>query len=134
MKKINYCFVCSKNNPKGLQITFERIENMTIAKFTVEKEYEGYPGIVHGGILAAVLDDAMGNIKYLKGYVAYTVEMSIRYINPSFIGEELEVRGWLESAQHKIVKATGDIRDKKGTVKVRARAKYYIAKKIDEIE
>jgi len=132
MKKVNYCFVCSKTNPKGLHIAFERIENMTLAKFVLEKEYEGYPSIVHGGILAAILDDAMGNIKYLEGYMAYTVEMSIRYINPSFIGEELEVRGWLESAQHKIIKAIGDIRDKKGVIKVRAKAKFYITGKIEE--
>jgi len=64
--------------------------------------------------------------------MAYTVEMSIRYINPSFIGEELEVRGWLESAQHKIIKAIGDIRDKKGVIKVRAKAKFYITGKIEE--
>ena len=132
MKKANYCFVCSKTNPKGLHITFERIENMTFAKFVLEKEYEGYPGIVHGGILAAILDDAMGNIKYLEEYIAYTVEMSTRYINPSFTGEELQVRAWLESAQHKIVKAIEDIRDKKGVIKVRAKAKYYIGGKIKE--
>ncbi len=134
MKKANYCFVCSETNPKGLHIKFRYLENgVAIAEFSLEKEYEGYPGIVHGGILAAILDDAMGNIKYMKGYVAYTTELHTRYIKPSYIGEELIVRGWIKNARFKIVETEGDIRNKAGEVKVRARAKYYLAGKIDGI-
>ena len=134
MKRANYCFVCSETNPKGLHINFSYLENgIAIAYFVLDREYEGYPGIAHGGILAAILDDAMGNIEYLKGYVAYTMEMYMRYIKPSYIGEELTVRGWVKSIHHKIIETEGDIRDREGNVKVRSRAKYYVAGKIDEI-
>ncbi len=134
MEKANYCFVCSESNPKGLHIKFRYLENgIAVADFVLEKEYEGYPGIAHGGILAAILDDAMGNIEYLKGYVAYTIELYTRYIKPSYIGEQLTVRGWVKNIRLKVVDTEGDIRDKNGNVKVRARAKYYIAGKIDQI-
>ncbi|MCD6427879.1 MAG: PaaI family thioesterase [Caldisericaceae bacterium] len=134
MKKANYCFVCSETNPKGLHIKFRYLENgVAIAEFSLEKEYEGYPGIAHGGILAAILDDAMGNIEYLKGYVAYTTELHTRYIKPSYIGEELIARGWIKNVRFKVVETEGDIRNKAGKVKVRARAKYYLAGKIDEV-
>ncbi len=134
MKRANYCFVCSEINPKGLHIKFRYLENgVAIAEFSLEKEYEGYPGIAHGGILAAILDDAMGNIEYLKGYVAYTTELHTRYLKPSYIGEKLIVRGWIKNARLKIVETEGDIRNENGEVKVRAKAKYYIAGKINEI-
>ncbi len=134
MDGANYCFVCSKINPKGLHLSFRYLESgVAVANFTLEREYEGYPGIVHGGILAAILDDAMGNIEYLKGYVAYTAEMNIRYLKSSYIGEKLTVRGWIKSIHHKIVETYGDIRDKEGNIKVKSRAKYYIAGKIEEI-
>ncbi len=134
MERANYCFVCSKTNPKGLHIEFSYVDNgIAIAHFTLAKEYEGYPGIAHGGILAAILDDAMGNIEYLKGYVAYTMEMYVRYIKSCYIGEELTVRGWVKRIHHKVVETEGDIRDREGVVKVRSRGRYYIAGKIDEI-
>ncbi len=134
MERANYCFVCSKTNPKGLHIEFSYVDNgIAIAHFALAKEYEGYPGIAHGGILAAILDDAMGNIEYLKGYVAYTMEMHVRYIKSCYIGEELTVRGWVKSIHHKVVETEGDIRDREGVVKVRSRGRYYIAGKIDEI-
>ncbi len=127
MKKANYCFVCSKTNPKGLHIEFKYIDDIAVATFKLAREYEGYPGIAHGGILAAILDDAMGNVKYVQGYVAYTIEMYVRYIKPVYIGEELKVRGWIENIHHKIVSTAGDIQDKNGVIKVRAKAKYYLA-------
>lgn len=130
MKKANYCFVCSKTNPKGLHIKFKYVGDIAVATFTLEREYEGYPGIAHGGILAAILDDAMGNVKYVQGYAAYTIEMYIRYIKPVYIGEELIVRGWIRDIHHKIVSAAGDIQDKNGVIKTRAKAKYYIAEPI----
>jgi len=133
MKKADYCFVCGRTNPRGLHIKFNYIDDMTVATFALEKEYEGYPGIIHGGILAAILDDAMGNIKYLKGYAAYTAEIYVRYIKPSYIGEELQVRGWIESVNHKIIKTIGDIRNKKGIIKARAKAKYYIVGRLEEL-
>ncbi len=134
MEKANYCFVCSKTNPKGLHIDFHYLENgIAVAKFKLAREYEGYPGIAHGGILSAILDDAMGNVKYLEGYVAYTIDMYVRFIKPSYIGEELTVRGWVKSVHLKIVSTEGDILDKDGNVKVRARAKYYIAGKVEDV-
>ncbi len=134
MKKVNYCFVCSEINPKGLHIKFHYLENgMAIAEFTLEREYEGYPGIAHGGILAAILDDAMGNVEYLKGYIAYTTELHTRYLKPSYIGEELVVRGWIKNYRFKIVETEGDIRNKNGELKVKAHARYYLAGKVNEI-
>ena len=134
MEKANYCFVCSKANPKGLHLNFSYIESgVAIAHFSLEKEYEGYPGIVHGGILAAILDDAMGNVEYLKGFVSYTMEMYTRYLKPCYVGEELTVRGWVKRIHHKVVETEGDIRDEEGNVKVRSRGKYYIAGRIEEI-
>lgn len=62
MERSNYCFVCGKDNPKPLHLEFKNIgENTVITEFKLEKEYEGYPDIIHGGILAAILDDAMAN-------------------------------------------------------------------------
>jgi len=127
MERDNYCFVCSKNNPKSLHLKFKNIGNNTvIAEFELEKEYEGYPNTVHGGILASILDDAMANTIFINNAPIYTVELNIQYLKRCFVKENLMVKAWIEKKYHRIIEAKGEITDLNGELRTIATGKYYI--------
>ncbi len=126
MNEANYCFVCSKINPKGIHLEIECSKGIALAKFSIEREYEGYPGIVHGGILASILDDVMGNIKFNEGYIAYTCELNIKYLKKCKIGENLFAKAWVKNSSHRIFETEGEITGYNGVLRVKAEAKYFI--------
>lgn len=104
----SYCFICGEKNPKGLNLSFTEIENGVFAEFVLDKEYQGYKEIVHGGLIAALLDEAMVKAANLKGYQAVTAEMIVRFKNPLMIGQKARVEGRIlkESKRLLRVKAT----------------------------
>ena len=127
MEKVNYCFVCGKNNPRSLHLKFKNIDdNTVIAEFELEKEYEGYPNIVHGGILAAILDDAMANTIFTNNTAIYTVELNIKYLKRCFIKERLTTKAWIGKKYHRIVETRGEISDLNGELRTTAIGKYYV--------
>ena len=127
MERSNYCFVCGSDNPKSLHLEFKNIgKNTVITEFKLEKEYEGYPDIIHGGILAAILDDAMANTVIINNILIYTVELNVRYLKRCFVMENLQAKGWIEDVNHKIIETKGEIRSSSGELKVTSYGKYFI--------
>lgn len=127
MERANYCFVCGKDNPKSLHLEFKNTAQHTVtAFFKLEHEYEGYPNIIHGGILAAILDDAMANTVIIDNIPIYTVELNVKYIKRCLVLEDLQVKGWVKSMQHRIIETEGEIRNLEGDLKTIATGKYFI--------
>ncbi len=93
----NSCFVCGPDNPVGLRLRFTQQGEAVVTEFIPKEEHVGWEGVVHGGILSAVLDDAMGNVFYLRGYQALTASMEVRFRKPVRPGDRLSVRAWLEA-------------------------------------
>lgn len=85
----NYCFVCGKENPKGLKAKFISFNGKAKAEMILDKEYQGYSGIIHGGIIAALLDEACAYAGISLGYYTVTAEMKIRYRKTLKVGEKL---------------------------------------------
>lgn len=90
------CFVCGLANPFGLKLRFYTTgENEVTAEYIVPEHYQGYPGVVHGGIVAAMLDEAAG--RSLMGgnppRFMYTARMEIRYRKNVPVGQKLSVIG-----------------------------------------
>lgn len=113
----HYCFGCSKKNPIGLKLDFIKEGEDFYSDFTSGKELQGYPGMLHGGIIATLLDEVMANNLFTQGLLVVTAEMNIRYIHKIPIGEKLriysrqlnqksrlyEMEGWIEDSQGKIL-------------------------------
>jgi uncharacterized protein (TIGR00369 family) len=98
----NNCFVCGMNNPGGMHLKFTLDEDRQtfVCHFRLSKRYTGPPGHCHGGIIASILDDAMGKVNKLHQVVALTREMTVEYLKPVPLhkplrveGHEIEVRG-----------------------------------------
>ncbi len=89
------CYVCGKENPVGLGVDFEinREQRSISAKFTPSDNHQGYEGIVHGGILSTLLDEAMAKLTVSLGIPAVTAEMTVTFKAPAAPGDELLVSG-----------------------------------------
>ena len=91
----NKCFVCGPGNSSGLNIRFRLEDDVCRAEYAPIAQYVGYDGVVHGGILFALLDDVMANWLYLRGEVCFTAKAEIRYRRPVLVGENLSLEGRL---------------------------------------
>jgi uncharacterized protein (TIGR00369 family) len=91
----NNCFVCGMNNPNGMRLKFllDEERQTFICRFRLSKRYTGPPGHCHGGIIACILDDAMGKVNKLHHVVALTREMTVEYLKPVPLHKPLRVEG-----------------------------------------
>lgn len=110
------CFVCGPHNPIGLRLTFEGRGDGVRTTFVPSPDHVGYDGIVHGGILAAVLDDAMANIFTVRGRVALVGRIECRFREQARPGEPLEVTARPVRTRGRIAHAEAALRRGDGTV------------------
>ncbi len=112
----HYCFACGMNNPDGLRIEWKIEGSSTTAEFTPDRKYQGWKGIVHGGIIATLLDEAMTRLAWVVCRGALTAEMTVRYVIPARIGETLFIRGEILAESRKIVEMKASLCDKSGNI------------------
>ncbi len=112
------CYVCGRDNPAGLQADFEidAAARSIRALFMTKPEHQGYEGIVHGGILSALLDEAMAKLAFSLGISAVTAEMTVKFTAPVTPGEEVVVLGRITKEARRLVLA--EARIEKGPVVV----------------
>lgn len=120
------CFVCGKENPKGLKLDIKKKDGFTYAEFSLDRNYEGYPNIIHGGIIAAILDDVMANTMFLDGYILYTVELNVKYLKHCLVNERLFAFGYPKETHLNILTTYGEIKNEAGEIKATALGKYFI--------
>lgn len=88
------CFACGDRNPNGLHLKFEREADGVVCRYTPRESDQGFPGVIHGGILAALLDEAMAWALWARGRaLGVTAKMETRYRRPVGLGGMLVVRG-----------------------------------------
>lgn len=88
-----HCYVCGKHNPEGFQVAFTLDERGVETSFRAEKRHQGYRDVLHGGILAMLLDEVMVQLPYMK-FGDYTVnaEFGVKLIRPVPVGSRVRVR------------------------------------------
>jgi acyl-coenzyme A thioesterase PaaI-like protein len=120
------CFVCGMQNPIGLKIIFETDGERVWAQFTPRDEHQGYPGILHGGITFALLDEVIGRAALeMEGPPwMMTATSEMRFHKPVPIGEELTLMGELTRVRSRTVEGYGEILLSDGSVAVEAKALY----------
>jgi len=122
------CFVCGKKNERSLKAQFYTLEDESVAGFvTVGPEYVSYPGVTHGGIVAALLDEVAGRAQMAadKGRIAMTVEMNVKYKCPVTPDTKLLLYGRVIANGPKICLAEGRIYLPDGSLAASSEGKYY---------
>jgi uncharacterized protein (TIGR00369 family) len=98
--------VCGTKNPDGLRLAFRPDGRGGVeADFTAEPRFQGFAGMLHGGILAMLLDEAMVNLAWVRGLGAVSAELRVRLKRPVPIGERVRVEGRIVSENRRIVRA-----------------------------
>lgn len=120
------CFVCGVENPAGLHAHFYQIDEDTcLGRFLPAPHHQGYPGRVHGGIVAAMLDETMGRAIWSDRTVwGVTAELTIRYRAPTPMGEMLTVVGRITESKGRFFLAEGTLMLADGTVAAVASGKF----------
>jgi len=114
-----HCFVCGTDNSNGLQMNFYDDNHQTVCStITIDDRFQGYPGIVHGGILATMLDEAVGRVAMIGDHHHFmmTVKLTAQYRHPVPLNTELKVEGTIIKLRGRLGKARGEIILPDGTV------------------
>ncbi len=112
------CFVCGRDNPAGLKLDFFTIgPGQTRADLNIPNHYEGYPGVVHGGIIAAILDECGGRAQMTEpGRFMVTAQLDVRYRKPVPSETLLVVFGTAGERRGRVSHAKSEIQDLDGSV------------------
>jgi acyl-coenzyme A thioesterase PaaI-like protein len=126
-----FCFVCGVENPCGLHVHFFHDGyHRCVARVMLSEQYQSYPGITHGGILATLLDETMGRAILAEegtdnidgARFMFTARMEIRYRRPVPLDQEFTVRGRVDEDKGRKVEVSGEVVLADGTVAVEASA------------
>ena len=121
-----YCFVCSGSNPMGLALRYTpEPDGVVSANFLGHSALEGYSGMLHGGVIAALLDGAMTHCLFARGICGLTVELRVRYHAPVAASERVFLRAGLEGEAHGLFQLDAEL-TQDGAVKASATGKFMI--------
>lgn len=122
----NTCFGCGAANARGMQLTFVQDDAARCirGRFRLGDEYSGGPGFLHGGIIAVLLDEAMGKVNRFRGVRAVTAELKIEYLRPVPVGQEIVVEAREVEANGRNLFHEGEIRTAQGLVLARGRGRF----------
>ncbi|MCS7266052.1 MAG: PaaI family thioesterase [Armatimonadetes bacterium] len=123
------CFVCGEARLGRLGVRFKIDDGKVKASFTPTEKHVGFPGIVHGGIITALLDEAMVWAIYAEtGQFALSAEITVRFIKPLSVGQSIEIVGYVVRRQRKIWEVASEIHDEQAIVYARAWGRFVAAK------
>lgn len=122
MRDASSCFVCSPTNPVGLHVLFERDGHRIVGEFVPTDLHVGFAGLVHGGILAAVLDDALAWLAYYGGEETITARLAVRFRQAARPGERLRVEAEETGRRGSLRQGRAVLRTDDGTVVAEADA------------
>ena len=124
----DYCFGCGPANPSGLQLRFVLGpgEDSYVCEFELSPQFGGPPGHAHGGIIATILDEAMGKANKLTGRIALTRRMEVDYLRPVPLGQSLVVEGRIGSVRGRALYNRAELRNAEGVVLARSRGKFLV--------
>lgn len=118
------CFVCGKNNPQGLHLDFFVEDNRVTTTFTASAVHQGWPGFVHGGIIASILDETIGRAGFLIDAWTLTGRLEIRYRQPAPVDQPITFVGMIVKDRGRALEMEGFAQLSDGTVIAEGRGLY----------
>ncbi len=113
-----HCFLCGEENESGLNLDWwlDEDEQHLLTEFVPDDQYQGWKGVVHGGIVTAVLDEIMVNYSIVKGVGVVSARLEVRFRNPARIGEPLRFSGTAEPIRGRLHEGESTCRQNGRTV------------------
>lgn len=120
------CFACGRDNNIGLKLKFHQEGDSVRSEFVPGELHQGWPGVVHGGIICTMLDEVIGYSAGFQGLYAVTANMNVHYRKPAMVGHKLLLSAEVASVEGRDVKANGRIELEDGTLIAEADARLRI--------
>jgi len=124
----NKCFGCGGDNDGGMKLTFEQdnVNRRIVGRFVLGERYQGGGGFAHGGVIALLLDEAMGKVCRFRQVRAVTAELNVEYLKPVKVAEEIVVEGREAELKGRNLFLVGEIRDAEGQILARGKGRFVI--------
>lgn len=123
----NRCYACGRSNPHGLQLSFSTDgDGRTTTRFTPDERFQGWEGIVHGGIIVTLLDETMAKAAAAQGYRVLTGEVTARFRKQAATGAALRCEATVDSVKKGVLYASAAAYNPSGTLVARATSKMVI--------
>ncbi len=124
----NKCFGCGGDNAGGMKLTFEQdnVKRRIVGRFVLGERYQGGGGFAHGGIIALLLDEAMGKLCRFREVRAVTAELSVEYLKPVSVDKEIIVEGHEARQEGRNLFLVGEIRNEAGEVLARGHGRFVV--------
>ena len=104
------CFACGAENEVGIGLSFTSCGNyQVIGECTIDERYQGYPGVVQGGIVSTILDSAMTNCLFNQGIEAMTVRLNVQFREPVLTGENMVIEATLTAQRGRVYNLKANI-------------------------
>lgn len=103
------CFVCGTENPHGLGAVFCDDGVRVWTELTPAVHHQGWPGVLHGGIVSAVLDETIGRVAFLHNRWVQTARLTVRFLKPAPLGEALRATGVLTRNSRRLMEMEGEL-------------------------
>lgn len=105
------CFVCGDLNDQGLHVALRVGDGRAWTRLILTSRHEGWAGVIHGGIIAALLDEVMGWALFQQGAWGVTAQLGVRYKAPVTVGQDVRVEGWVTEVHRRILRTAGHVLD-----------------------
>jgi uncharacterized protein (TIGR00369 family) len=125
-KPTNACFGCGGANDAGMKLAFEQDDERRriVGRFRLGERYQGGGGMLHGGIIATLLDEAMGKVCRFRQVKAVTAELTVEYLKPIRVDQEIVVEAFEKEANGRNLIYVGEIRNEDGVVLARGKGRF----------
>lgn len=124
LREDNMCFACSARNPIGLRLKFEQDGDICRTHFIAGLEHQGWNGVLHGGLVATLLDEVMAQWLWARDFTTMTAEITTRYSKAVPVGERLTLEATLLSDRGRLCEMAAKLILPDGTVAAKAKAKF----------
>ncbi len=119
------CFVCGRENPIGLKMHFYADDGGRVhATYSPRPEHQGFPGVMHGGLVTAMLDELIGRTAIANDLWCMTAKLQVRFHRPVPIGQTLTLCGEITRQTGRLLEGRGEIRSEEGALLAEAHGTY----------
>ncbi|MDP8232668.1 MAG: PaaI family thioesterase [Candidatus Zophobacter franzmannii] len=108
-QEFSNCFACGADNPIGLHLEFQFIDGEAVAEWNCLEVFDGYPNLIHGGIISTLLDEAMAKILHFDGITAVTGKLNVSFRRPLNSGTMAKIVGKILENKGRVITTSAQI-------------------------